>query len=344
VPGAVDPVAAAPPQLHGYAFVELVASPAEALALGTTLAALGFTRTGRHRSKPVDRWEQGEARILVNAGGPDATGTAIGALAVESADPPASAVRAQRLHAPLLPREVGPAEADLAAVAAPDGTSLFFCRTDATESGWSDDFVPTGDAPALGIAVTGIDHVGLTQPFDHFDEATLFYRAVLDLQPAATSEFAAPFGLVRSRAMTEKGRHVRLALAVSLLRRGDWAPAVTDPQYVALATDDVVAATRAARAAGAPLLAVPAIYYDDLDARVALDSAALTAYRELGILYCPGEREGQAYLQACTELLGGRLFVTLVQRIGGDDGYGWADAPVRMAAHRRSRLAHGGRA
>ena len=38
---------------------------------------------------------------------------------------------AQALLAPVLPRRKGPAEADLAAVAAPDGTSVFFCRTGA---------------------------------------------------------------------------------------------------------------------------------------------------------------------------------------------------------------------
>jgi 4-hydroxyphenylpyruvate dioxygenase len=59
--------------------------------------------------------------------------------------------------------------------------------------------------------------------------------------------------------------------------------------------------------------------------------------RELGVLL---ERDADgAYLQVSTELLGGRVFLQLVQRIGGYDGYGWADAPVRMAAHRRLREA-----
>jgi 4-hydroxyphenylpyruvate dioxygenase len=38
-------------------------------------------------------------------------------------------------------------------------------------------------------------------------------------------------------------------------------------------------------------------------------------------------------------VLGGRLFLALVQRIGEHDLFGWTDAPVRMAAHRRRRLA-----
>ncbi|GAA4780121.1 sugar phosphate isomerase/epimerase and 4-hydroxyphenylpyruvate domain-containing protein [Actinomycetospora chlora] len=328
----VDPVGGPAPDVAGTAFVEIATSGDEP-ALDDTLTALGFARTGRHLTKPVDRWEQGRARILVNRSGEHATG--IGALAVESADPPAAARRAARLGAPALSRSRGPAEADLPAVAAPDGTALFFCRP-GTDAEWTGDFRATGET-AEGIGVSAVDHVGLAQPFDHFDEATLFYRAVLGLQPGGVGEFAAPFGLVRSRALADPARRVRLALTVSLLRRGEWAPGVPEPQYVALAVDDVVVAARAARDAGAPLLAVPDNYYDDLAARVDLPPDRLAAYRELGVLHEQGP-DG-AYRQVCTEVLAGRLFLALVERVGGEDGYGWADTPVRMAAHRRRRLA-----
>ncbi|WP_353611771.1 VOC family protein [Streptomyces sp. AA4] len=325
---AADPVAQPAPEVRGPAFVELSADA----SLAPVLSALGFARTGIHRTKPVERWEQGPARILVNrSGGP----AAVAALAVESADPAAAARRAVRLDAKRLPRERGPTEADLAAVTAPDGTALFFCRT-GNEDDWTGDFVATGET-ADGIGITGIDHIGLAQPFDHFDEAALFYRTVLGLEPAAAGEFAAPFGLVRSRAVADPHRKLRLALTVSLLRRGEWAPGVSEPQYIALAVDDLLAAARAARAAGAPLLAVPDNYYADLDARLDLPADQLAAYRDLGVLH---ERTPEGdYLQVCTEVLGGRVFLALVQRLGDHDGYGWTDAPVRMAAHRRRRLA-----
>ncbi|WP_020660009.1 sugar phosphate isomerase/epimerase and 4-hydroxyphenylpyruvate domain-containing protein [Amycolatopsis benzoatilytica] len=326
--GTSDPIAQPAPEVRGPAFVELSAGD----SLAPVLSALGFARTGIHRTKPVERWEQGTARILVNrSGGP----AAVAALAVESADPAAAARRAVRLDATRPPRERGPAEADLAAVTAPDGTALFFCRT-GNEGDWTGDFVPTGET-ADGIGIVGIDHIGLAQPFDHFDEAVLFYRTVLGLDPAATGEFAAPFGLVRSQAVADPLRRLRLALTVSLLRRGEWAPGVSEPQYVALAVDDLLATARAAQAAGAPLLAIPDNYYADLDARLALPADRLAAYRELGVLH-EHTAEGD-YLQVCTEVLGGRVFLALVQRLGDHDGYGWTDAPVRMAAHRRRRLA-----
>ena len=34
------------------------------------------------------------------------------------------------------------------------------------------------------------------------------------------------------------------------------------------------------------------------------------------------------------------MFVEVVQRIGGYEGYGETNGPVRMAAHRRLRLRH----
>jgi 4-hydroxyphenylpyruvate dioxygenase len=103
--------------------------------------------------------------------------------------------------------------------------------------------------PMAGL--THVDHDGLSQPFDSFDEAALFYRAVLGLQPEALTELAAPFGLVRSRAMANPDGSMRITLSSALLRRGEWMPGVPDPQHGAFATDDVFAS---ARHCGLPVL------------------------------------------------------------------------------------------
>ncbi|SNR23559.1 sugar phosphate isomerase/epimerase and 4-hydroxyphenylpyruvate domain-containing protein [Blastococcus mobilis] len=324
------------PALTGYAFTELAVDGVSGPEVAGALAALGFTHTGQHRSKPVQLWEQGRARVLLNASvvRPAAAGVAeVAALALESEDPGRSAERAEALLAPVLPRTRGATEADLSAVAAPDGTQVFFARTG--PGGWPADFLPTGSVAGAGAGVTAVDHVALTQPFDSFDEAGLFYRSVLGLEPEAVTEVAAPFGLVRSRAVTGPDHAVRLALTVSLLRRGEWAPGVPAPQSVALATDDIVATARALRAANAPLLPVPANYHDDLDARLDLDPGLLADIRECGLFY--DEDEHGRYLHLVTEVLGSRVFFEVVQRVGGYDGYGTVNAPVRMAAHRRLR-------
>ena len=334
------------PQLHGFAFAEVAVDDECSAPIARTLAALGFTRAGTHRTKPVELWSHGQARVLLNAQPtvPNSSGhgAAVAAVGVEVDDPPAAAQRATALLAPLLPRTRGPAEADLSAVAAPDGTAVFFCRTGA-EDGWLTDFpadpadtADTGDGgPGTG-SISHIDHVALTQPFDNFDEATLFYRSLLGLSTQHASEVAAPFGLVRNRTVADPQRTLRLGLSVSVLRRGEWAPGVAEPQHVAFACTDVLAAARAARAAGAPLLPIPDNYYDDLDARLAPPPEQLAAMRELGVLL---DLDGHGeFLHFYTEVLGGRVFFEVVQRVGGYEGYGEVNAPIRMAAHRRLRL------
>jgi 4-hydroxyphenylpyruvate dioxygenase len=327
------------PALLGWSFTELTVDGLSGPVVADALRRLGFAHTGQHRSKPVQRWQQGRACVLLNASvtRPTAAGVAeVAALGLESADPGRSAARAQALRAPVLPRTRGAREADLAAIAAPDGSQLFFTRTG--PDGWPADFLDTGEGRDGDAGLTAVDHVGLTEPFDSFDEAGLFHRAVLGLEPQEVTEFAAPFGLIRSRAETDPARAVRLALSVTALRRGAWTPGVPDPQYVAFATDDIVATARHLRQAGAPLIAPPANYADDLAARFDLVPDLIAAIRDNGLMY--DEDAGGGYLHLATEVLGDRIFFEIVQRLGDYDGYGMSDAPVRMAAQRRRRAAH----
>jgi 4-hydroxyphenylpyruvate dioxygenase len=318
------------PRLTGHAFTELTVDETSGPDVTNTLQALGFAHVGQHRSKPVQLWQQGEARILVTSTPGNVRRAAITALAVESTDPQASAQRAERLLAPPLPRTHQADEADLTSVAAPEGTAVFFCRS--KEEGWLADFTPTGTVPIGHLKAT--DHVSLTEQFDDFNRAMLFYRSVLGLEPDPDTEFAAPFGLIRSQALTDAGRHVRIALNAAVLRRGEWAPAVEEPQHIAFTTDDVFAAAAAMRASGAPLLDIPANYYDDLDAR--LNPPMLADLRKYSVLY---DRDEQGeFLHCYTEILGSRVFFEIVQRIDGYGGYGVVNSPVRMAAHRQNRL------
>ncbi|MFE6892606.1 bifunctional sugar phosphate isomerase/epimerase/4-hydroxyphenylpyruvate dioxygenase family protein [Streptomyces sp. NPDC057694] len=308
----------------GVAFAELVTP--DIVPATELLTALGFTRTGRHRGKPVDLWEQGEARILLNTG-PAARrdGTVVAAVGLESPDPAGAARRAEALLAPVLPRRRATGDVLLDAVAAPDGTELFFCATDRPGlPNWKRDFEPTGEAPAAG-AVRRVDHLALTQPWHQFDEATLFHRGVLGLDAQGSVDVADPYGLLRSRAFSTADGAVRFALGVGPGPADDHDRA----QHIALATDDVVTAARRFRAAGGRLLALPGNYYDDLAARHAFAPGELETYRELGILY---DEDEHGTFRHCYTRTVGRVFFELVQRDGGYRGYGAQNAPVRLAA------------
>ena len=328
------------PPLGGHAFAEFAVDGRSGPALQAALHGLGFAHTGQHRSKPVQLWEQGSCRVLLNSGvtRDRAAGTAaLDAFALTTPAPARSLARAEALLAPALPRVRGPREADIAAIAAPDGTSLFFSRDD---NDWRADFLSTGAGLTDDAGLTRTDHVGLAQPFDHFDEAGLFYRSVLGLTRATPQEYAAPYGLMRSRAFHTDDRGVRLLLTVSLLRRGDWAPAVADPQHVSFATADIFATAAALERLGGDTLPVPDNYYDDLVARFALPGDFAARLRRHAVLY-DRDATGGELLHLYTPVYGGRVFFEILERRGGYDGYGEVNAPVRMAAHRHLRLAGG---
>lgn len=328
---AAPPAPAAP---TGVAFAELVTP--DAAPVSAVLGALGFARTARHRGKPVDLWQRGEARVLVNTGPAERRdGTRLAAVGLESPDPRGAARRAEALLAPVLPRRRAPGDTPLEAVAAPDGTELFFCATGRPGlPDWRADFEETG-AVADADAAWRIDHLSLTQPWHQFDEAALFHRGVLGLRPQESVDVADPYGLLRSRAVSTDDGAVRIVLTVGAAPVDDTAHA----QHIALATDDVVAAARAFRAAGGTLLPIPANYHDDLAARFEFADGELETYRELGILY---DRDAHGEFRHCYTRTVGRVFFELVQRDGGHRGYGAANAPVRLAAQHAARGLTGG--
>jgi 4-hydroxyphenylpyruvate dioxygenase len=59
----------AAPELAGHAFTELAVDEVSGPEVERALAAMGFAHTGQHRSKPVQLWQQGGARVLLNATG-----------------------------------------------------------------------------------------------------------------------------------------------------------------------------------------------------------------------------------------------------------------------------------
>ena len=219
-------------------------------------AAMGFAHVGPHRSKPVQLWQHGDIRVVLNHGAGDDDPEVV-AVAVESADPDRSAARAEALLAPVLDRRRGPGEADLAAVAAPDGTSVFFCRTAAT-AGWLGDFLAL--EPARRRRRRRADRP------DRPHRARAAVRrlrrggAVLPLgaRPAARRERRSSrrrTGWCAAARVASADGRVRIALNVPALAGAQRGQA--ELQHVAFACDDALAAARAMRERGAPLLRDP---------------------------------------------------------------------------------------
>ncbi|MDZ4092263.1 MAG: TIM barrel protein [Arthrobacter sp.] len=321
----------------GFNFAEVRA--ADTTGLESLLGQVGFAFNGRHRTKNVQLWTMGHARLIINeesAEDPQAAGApAISALGFDVDSPVIAAARAQQLKAPAVPRKSQADEEVFQGFAAPDSTEIFLCQgsPDGTAV-WTREFGEAMDAPAAG-RVAGrsavIDHVNLAQPWQHFDEAVLFYTSALALEPQPYAEVASPTGLVRSQVMLTRDRGVRLVLNLAPLIQRDGAGTGqrrTYQEHIAFAVDDLVATARAAKARGLDFLQIPENYYEDLDARFDLDPSFLATLRELNLLY-DRDADGE-FLHFYTATVGS-VFFEMVERRGSYDGYGAPNAPVRHA-------------
>jgi 4-hydroxyphenylpyruvate dioxygenase len=316
----------------GFNFAEVKTdNPAQ---LETLLGQLGFEFDGRHRTKDVQLWSMGQARVIINEQAPSHSEPAIAALGFDVDSPVIASARAQQLKAPVVPRKVQADEEVFQGIAAPDSTEIFLCQgsPDGTAA-WTREFGQAGEfgeglehrGPA-GSAV--IDHVNLAQPWQHFDEAVLFYTSALALEPQPFAEVPSPSGLVRSQVMQTSDRAVRLVLNLAPVIQQGNGDHKSYQEHIAFAVDDLVATARAAQARGLEFLQIPANYYEDLDARFALEPAFLASLKELNLLY---DRDANGeFLHFYTATVGS-VFFEMVERRGAYDGYGAPNAPVRHA-------------
>ncbi|SEB63258.1 bifunctional sugar phosphate isomerase/epimerase/4-hydroxyphenylpyruvate dioxygenase family protein [Arthrobacter woluwensis] len=325
------------PEPAGFDFAEVKAE--DTAGLETLLGQLGFSFAGRHRTKDVQLWTLGQARVIINEQAPSQAEPAIAALGFDVESPLLASARAQQLKAPAVARTVQADEEVFQGVSAPDSTEIFLCQSrPGGVAVWTHEF-GDGDGPGKVGGAATIDHVNLAQPWQHFDEAVLFYTSALALEPAPFAEVPSPTGLVRSQVMQTSDRAVRLVLNLAPvvqqgLDSGGDPGRKTYQEHIAFAVDDLVATARAAKDRGLEFLPIPANYYEDLDARFQLDPEFLATLRDLDLLY---DRDGDGeFLHFYTATVGS-VFFEMVERRGGYDGYGAANAPVRHAVQYDAR-------
>lgn len=318
--------AVAPPAEMNY--VELRTS--ELQELRRLLMQLGFRSHGEHRTKRVELWSHGAARVVIGAPDSEHVQPTVAGIGLSVSDPATALRRAKDLFASEVPREERPGEEPLLGVRAPDGSEVFFGAEGATEPRWVSEFgVPEHDDPHM---IERVDHVNLAQPWQRFDAAVLFFHSVLDLSAEASIDVAAPVGLVRSQVLRSADGILRIAL--NLVPSGAGDDAIL-PQHIAFASTDVLALARGARERGFEPLDIPGNYYDDVEARYQLEPALMDELRELNVMY--DRDESGEFLHFYTHPIG-TVFLEVVERRGGYAGYGALNAPVRLAAqyeHRR---------
>ncbi len=327
----------------GVEFIEFAAGADEAEALGAMLRPLGFTPLARHRTKDVTRWTAGAVNLVINCE-PEGLahsfdvmhGASVCAIGLALDDVPGALARADALQIPRFEQAVGPDEWPIPSVRGVGGSLLYLVDAASRDAMWAHEFPHALEAP-IPARLARIDHVAQTMQFEEFLSWQLFYVSLLDLTKTPQVEIADPMGLVQSQAVQTTDGAVRFTLNGSLAAQSLSSRFIQNyfgagVQHIAFACSDIFAALDAAIAAGIERLEIPRNYYDDLEARWGLNPELIEAMAARDILY---DRDGEAeYFQFYTRAFARRVFFELVER-RDYQGYGAANAPIRLAAQAR---------
>ena len=166
----------------------------------------------------------------------------------------------------------------------------------------------------------------------------LTYTALLDFEKTSQVNITEPGGLVQSQALHGPAGAVRIVLNSSRSAKTQSGRFLSEffgsgTQHIAFETPDIFETVRRMKGNGLTPLAIPDNYYDDIDVRFGLDAALVAELRDHDVLY---DRDGEGeYFQIYTPTFADRFFFEIVER-RAYQGFGAANAPVRLAAQARS--------
>jgi 4-hydroxyphenylpyruvate dioxygenase len=338
---------AMPPRIRcsGVEFIEFAVSDEEADELEAMLRSLGFTHSGRHRSKLVNRWQLGGVNLVVNSD-PEGLarahnlihGASVCAICLRIDDVADALRRAEALSIPTHQGRIGPGEVAIPAIRDPGGTLVYFVREGLQQQGWEADFEPTG-ASLSGDRPPNVevDHIAYATSDEELPSWLLYYIALFDVRKKPVIEIPDPLGMTETQPIESGNRAFRILLNTSAspqtlssrLVRKYWGAGV---QKIGLATSDIFAAAVQLEALGMERLEIPRNYYDDIEARFGLAPDFTDRLAAHSLLY-DADNEG-AYFQLIGRAFEKRFFFEFVQRDGAD-GYGTANDPIRLAAQSR---------
>ena len=332
----------------GVEFIEFAVDDRMADELAKFFAGLGFHKAAQHKSKAVARWTQGSINLVINkekegfahshyvTHGPSVC--AIG-LRVENA---AQALdRAERLCDTPFRQKVGSGELEIPAVRGMGGSLIYFLDPiSKLAKVWDIEFdlVKTvSDSAEAGLTV--VDHISQSTYYEDMLSWLLFYVSMLDVTKAPQVDITDPGGLVRSQVIESTDGALRIVMNASQSQRTQSSRFLYEyfgsgVQHIAFNTDDIVATVAKLKANGVEVLAIPEIYYEDLEARADLPAGRLKILKANNILY--DKDDYGEYLQLYTKSFKDLFFLEIVER-KGYKGFGAINAPIRLSA--QSRLA-----
>jgi 4-hydroxyphenylpyruvate dioxygenase len=334
----------------GFEFVEFTAP--DAAALGNVFESLGFRAVGRHRSKDVTHYRQGDINFIVNAEpkSPAETfaslhGPSACAMAFRVRDARAAYEQALAKGAKPFPGRPGPMELNIPAIEGIGGSALYLVDRYGGHTIYDVDFLPVGEANVPGAGLTRIDHLTHNVFRGRMDDWAKFYEDLFAFREIRYFDIEGQLTGLKSRAMTSPDGKIRIPLNESSDDKSQIAEYLEaykgeGIQHVALATDDIYATVTALRARGIPFAEKPPdTYYEMLEQRLPGHGEPVETMKTLGIL-ADGSHNGGLLLQIFTTTLIGPIFFEIIQR-KGDEGFGEGNFKALFESMERDQIRRG---
>lgn len=330
------------PEITDVEFIEFAVAGDSGEELIQLLKTLGFRETHRHRSKQVSLMRQGDINLVLNREPASQAhehfekhGVSVCALALATSDLTQMLARTERYRSTRFANQSGPGELNIPAIRGIGDSLVYLVEKREGVRFFDVDFLQVGSTDTDGIGLESIDHIGQTVSNTDFLSASFFYKSLFGFDVEPSTDLPDIYGLVVSRvAMSPNGR-VRIPINMSAAREASAQRFLSKSrgsgvQQIACTCDDIFAA---AEAIGSEhLLPIPDNYYRDLDARFAIDPEQLARMQALNILYDRND-DGEFFHAYTREVHG--VFFEVVQRKGGYNRYGEANAHIRLASQAR---------
>jgi 4-hydroxyphenylpyruvate dioxygenase len=317
----------------GFEFVEYTAP--DTADLDRLFRQMGFRAVGRHRSKDVTLYRQGDVNFIVNAEpgshgkrfaaehGPSAC-----AMAFRVRDAAKAYKRALELGAEPHEADVGPMELNIPAIKGIGGSVIYLIDRYGEHSIYDVDFVPTD--PALGFVhkgagLTDIDHVTHNVFRGNMDKWAGYYERLFNFREIRYFDIEGKLTGLKSRAMTSPDGKIRIPINESSDDKSQIAEYLNvykgeGIQHIALGTRDIYESVEKLAADGVAFQDTNDTYFDMIDERLPGHGENVQRLRGDRILI-DGAADQGLLLQIFTQNAIGPIFFEIIQR-KGNQGFG----------------------
>ena len=319
----------------GFEFVEYTAPDVKQLS--AFFEQMGFRAVGKHRSKNVTLYRQGETNFIVNAE-PDSHGARFArehgpsacAMAFRVKDAAFAYKKLIELGATPFQNQVGPMELNIPAIEGIGGSVIYLVDRYGEHSIYDVDFVPTDPAKGFahdGAGLTYIDHVTHNVFRGNMDKWAGFYEKLFNFREIRYFDIEGKLTGLKSRAMTSPDGNIRIPINETSDDKSQIHEYLEEYkgegiQHIALGTDRIYDSVEALRAQGVKFQDTPDTYYERLDNRIKGHGEDVPRLKRDRILMDGAvDDDTGLLLQIFTQNAIGPIFFEIIQR-KGNQGFG----------------------